>query len=257
VSQMARTSEKRLRSVVQRQPADCVGPGPSRLSGQATIAVDTAVIERAVAQLNAICKQATFDFAMAVGRLVIDTFHSGDLQAWRTRGAKDVSFRMLAKHPNLPMSPAALYRSVAIYELAQRVDVTRLRRISTSHMRLVLPLPREDQERILLLADAQAWSVGRLDKEVAAIPFGHVSSKGGRKRSSKLRKTMKVIERCLDEADNLIGAQDEEISPETARGAKDLTSRLREACRRLDDRLSQAQQDIGPSEQAAVRSLSP
>jgi hypothetical protein len=78
------------------------------------------VIERAVAQLNAISKQATFDSAMSVGRLVIDTFHSGDLQASRARGAKDVSFRMLAKHPNLPMDLTSRLR-VACRRLDDRL----------------------------------------------------------------------------------------------------------------------------------------
>src|SRR3974377_309327 len=89
---------------------------------KASITMPTdAKVERVVRQLNALCKTATFDFAMSVGKLIIDNFYSGDLGAWRNRGAKNFSFRRLAKHPDLPMSASALYWSTAIYEVSRRV----------------------------------------------------------------------------------------------------------------------------------------
>src|SRR5689334_13773044 len=69
-------------------------------------------IDRLVLELNSICKTATLDFAIAVGRSIIAGCYGGDLESWRARGEKDASFRKLARHRLLPMSPAALYRSV-------------------------------------------------------------------------------------------------------------------------------------------------
>ena len=213
-------------------------PGLTRRSDEG---VDTALIDRAVAQLNRICKQATFDFAMAVGRTVIDIFHSGSLETWRARGPKDVSLRKLAKHTDLPMSPAALYRSVAIYEMSQRLEIARWPHLSTSHMRLVLPLPSEDQARLLKLANANAWSVERLDREIATAASMGLRRKGGHRRQSPMEKTLKALGACIDESDNLVGMQDTEISPEMALAARKLMARLREACRGLEDRLGQLQ----------------
>jgi hypothetical protein len=112
------------------------------------ISADTKV-DRIVRQLNTICKAATFDFAMAVGKLIVDSFYAGDLDAWRSRGIKNVSFRRLAKHPDLPMSATALYRSTAIYEVCQRTGAADWKHLSTSHVRLVLPLAPGQQARLL------------------------------------------------------------------------------------------------------------
>lgn len=199
------------------------------------------MIDRAVAQLNRICKQATFDFAMAVGRTVIDIFHSGNLETWRARGHKDASFRSLAKHVDLPMSPAALYRSVAIYELSQRLEIARWTHLSTSHIRLVLPLPSEEQARLLKLANANAWSVDRLDKEIATAPSMRLRRRGGPRRHSPIEKTLKALGAYIDEFGNFSEVQDGEISPETALTARKLIARLREACKGLEDRLGQVQ----------------
>src|SRR5258708_6990288 len=74
-------------------------------------------VDAVVLRLNAICRTATVDVAMAVGSLVIETFYSGDLTSWRTRGPKHASLRKVAKHPQLLMSSGSLYRCVAIYEM--------------------------------------------------------------------------------------------------------------------------------------------
>jgi hypothetical protein len=198
------------------------------------------LIDRVVVQLNAICKSATFDFAIAVGRLIITSFYGGQLDVWRRRGQKHASFRKLAKHPDLPMSPSALYRSVAIYELAERMGISRERRLSTSHLRLVLPLPSADQERLLRTADAEGWSVSRLRDEIAAQPRAASSPRGGRKGRSPLRKTLHTLRGCLDDSDNLVGINesDADLSPESARSAAVLAARVRQACLKLETRLA-------------------
>jgi len=196
--------------------------------------IDTELVDRAILRINAICRQVTLDFAIAVGKVVVETLHSGNLQSWRAGGAKGISFRMLARHPDLPMSPAALCRSVAIYELSHRLEVGRWKRISTSHIRLVLPLAHAEQARLLDLADAHSWSVSRLNEEIAAIPSTAVRSKGGRRRGPPLRRTMTRLGRCIDELENLLNLQHEEISAEAARHVRDAIPSLREVCRKIE-----------------------
>ncbi len=226
------TSEKRFRAVARTRGGE--DSGVCRLDPETGAAVvDVELVDRTIRKLNAICRQVTLDFAIAVGRVVVDTLHSGNLESWRTRGAKGVSFRMLARHPDLPMSPAALCRSVAIYELSHRLEVGQWKRISTSHIRLVLPLPHAEQARLLGQADTHSWSVSRLNEEIAAIPSAAIRSKGGRRREPRLRRTMISLARCLDELDNLLGLQHEEISAETARSVRDAIPCLREVCRKL------------------------
>jgi hypothetical protein len=108
----------------------CVSPSGAVVDGDS--------IEEVVVKLNAMYKAATL--ALAVGTLIIGTFYSGDLPAWRARGSKDCSFGKLARHPRLPMSPTALYRSVAIHELCERLGVREWKVISSTHLRRVLKL---------------------------------------------------------------------------------------------------------------------
>jgi hypothetical protein len=199
-------------------------------------AQNDALVQKIVLQINTVCRRATFDFAIAVGKIVVDGFHSGDLDTWRARGKKDTSFRKLARHPDLPMSPTALYRSVAIYELSQRLGVNSSRRISTSHIRLVLPLERDVQARLLGLAEAHAWSVDRLGEEIRKLPDVPSRRLGGRKRGSNVERTMRSIHKCLEKADNLFGVADVELSRETVRSMSELAIRLRQTCERLEAR---------------------
>lgn len=210
------------------------GAVASAVHARVDTAVDTHVIDRAILRLNALCRQATMDFAIAVGKVVVDTLHSGSLESWRAAGSKGPSFRALARHPDLPMSPAALCRSVAIFELSHRLEIARWTRISTSHIRLVLPLGHAEQARLLDLADSHSWSVRRLNEEVAKLPAHEVSSKGGRTRESRLRRTMKVLERCIDDLEGLCTPPQREISAETAASLREAIPRLRELYRKIN-----------------------
>ena len=181
-------------------------------------------IELVVRRLNSICKAATFDFTLAIGAVVIQHLFGGDLSQWRSRDPnKSVSLRKLARHPHLPMSPSALYRSIAIYELCERLDIRRWRHVSTSHIRLVLSLPEHEQARLLRMAETNAWSVRRLDEEIETTMGRdgeqHRSRRGGRKRSSPLvhaaKRVAKSLEQLMDVLDNTEDALPEKGSEMT------------------------------------------
>jgi hypothetical protein len=196
-------------------------------------------IAKVVFQLNTLAKAATFDFAMAVARIVIREFYAGDLSVWRKRGHKDVSFRALADHPQLSMSASALYRSVAMYELCDRLQISDRNHLSTSHLRLVLPLPQEEQARLLQEAESKHWSVRHLEGEISMLVSRRVRhQRGGRKPRSHVKATIESLAACLHGCD-LDRAVDIEDTPESVEALLDMLDRVRDACAVLEHRITQ------------------
>jgi hypothetical protein len=157
------------------------------------------LVEGTVAALNAICKAATLDFAVSVGDCVIRRVYAGDMTRWRERDpSKEVSLRKLVRHPHMPMSAASLYRCIAIYEICSRMGVHTWAHVSSSHIRLVLPLAPDDQNRLLLLTESERWSVRRLDAEIAHLRRTHAatcSERGGRQRRTPLDEIARAVDR--------------------------------------------------------------
>jgi hypothetical protein len=191
-------------------------------------------VDTVVRRLNQLCKMTTFEFAMAVGRLIVDSFYRSDLNAWRTRGPKCASFRKLARHPDLPMSPSGLYRSVALYELAKRLRVDSWKHISTSHMRLVLPLPGEDQTELLNMAENNLWSVERLRQEVCGRDHRRAGGRGGRPRRPVVEASLQTLEKQLEHVRRSTVSGLEAISPEAAQSLCEMLRRVRGSCEQLE-----------------------
>ena len=209
----------------------------------AAMAAPDDIVECVVAKLNGICRSATLAFALRVGELIITTFYAGDLSRWRSRDrVKDISLRKLAKHPDLPMSVGALYRSIAIYELSQRLKIRSWKHVSTGHMRLVLPLSPDEQVELLRIAEAERWSVRRLDAEIAATSARGPLSRAGRggQRRSRLRRVAREVEHCVGAVRRTIAlheARTSDPSPESTRAAIDALRSAVETCMALELRL--------------------
>lgn len=137
-----------------------------------------AAIDRVVRDLTQLQRSASLDMANAVGKLIIDGLYGGDLAAWRSRGAKDTSFRKLSEREDLPMRPTTLYQSVAVYELVQRLGLSSPRHLGVSHLRTVLGLQEADQVSLLRQAEDEAWTVVQLTE--AAEDFRRDGRGGGR-----------------------------------------------------------------------------
>jgi CheY-like chemotaxis protein len=210
----------------------------SDIKGEAQI-LDTAkgeglsLVDRVVLRLNAIGKRVTFDLALSVGKVIVDSFYGGDLGVWRHRGTKEVSFRKLAKHPELSMSPSVLYRSVAIYELACRLGISPRGRLSTTHLRLALPLAEDDQERLLRSAELGTWSVSRLREEIEST-LSPSAIRGGRKRQAPFRRTLRALDRYLTESAGRAVVVSEEISPESVTEVSSALRRIQDTCAALE-----------------------
>ncbi len=201
------------------------------------------LVENVVLRLNAIRRAATFDFVMGVGALIVETFYSGDLTAWRMRGRKEASFRRLSRHPDLPMSSVALYRCVAIYEMCERLGIRNWKHVTTTHLRVVLPLPPETQRQLLDAAESSCWSVRRIEEVAANLqtlgPSAH-RHRGGRKPCSRVRTAVQVVEgRLCAVADALdAGGPDIESSPHGAQDILEILGRVRQMCAVAEERVA-------------------
>jgi hypothetical protein len=119
-------------------------------------------------RINEICRTATLDLAYRVGELVIAELYEGNLDGWAREGTRSVSYRKLAQRPDLLMSPSALCRAVAVYSLCERMGGRATwRHLTASHLQEVIPLPSQQQERLLKVAEAERWPVARLRAEVS------------------------------------------------------------------------------------------
>ncbi|MDP9151535.1 MAG: hypothetical protein M3O36_16565 [Myxococcota bacterium] len=230
-----------------RRAAVSVRQGGGAAESHATC--DDAPLDGVVLRVNAICKTATLNFALSVGRVIIESLYGGRLDLWRTRDpGKEQSVRRVARHPRLAMSPAALYRSIAIYELCERLESRSWKHISTTHMRLVLPLAPEQQAALLREAEMHRWSVRRLDQEVGSLAASSTARAahhgGGRKRASRLHQTIRQLKRSVEAVEGLIEAVDVEMSPESARASLEMLGLIRNACRSLETRVAQC---VSPS----------
>jgi hypothetical protein len=125
----------------------------------------------AVRELRTLARGASLSFALAVGRIVVESLYDGDLTAWRRRERKEHALRTLAAQSDLPISASALYRALAVYELCQRPGARAMQwqHLGLSHVRAVLGLPVEVQNRLLKLAEEERWTVARLERETLGI----------------------------------------------------------------------------------------
>src|SRR5262249_53925328 len=78
---------------------------------------------------------------LRIGELILERLYGGDVANWRSQRRKDVSFRRLAKHPDLPFKASMLSRAVATYVLSRRrTDLLQLKHVSQAHLQEVLNL---------------------------------------------------------------------------------------------------------------------
>jgi hypothetical protein len=168
-------------------------------------------LNQIVLQIGRLVMMAGLEAALRVGALIMHHFYAGDTAAWRERGPKTTSFRQLAEHPALPMSPGALYRCVAIFELCDRLGApSRWRNLGASHFRVVLGVDAQTQERLLAVANAERWTVRALQAEVLKRKLVR-HNRGGRRPQSPVKKIVRTLRKCLEEhreAINLFEAHD-------------------------------------------------
>lgn len=171
---------------------------PSELEDDAEAATEASdeEINIVVVHIRRLARSASLEFALRVGAVIIHHFYGGRVDAWRSRGPKSASFRKLARHPGLPLSAGALYRSVALYELCERLGApSRWEHLGASHLRLVLKLPQPQQEQLLARANSERWTVKALHQVV--LKQNVAPTRGGRRPEPPLERGLASMRRCL------------------------------------------------------------
>lgn len=192
-------------------------------------------IERATARINEIVGVTSLQFALSVGRVVVEDLYGGRLDHWRERGPKEWSLRQLANEPSLCISASALYRAMAIYELKIRMhDHPMWEMLSVCHIRAVLGLPDHEQRRLLDLALERQLSAKALEDAVASVRSELKSSRGGRPRKPRFIRSIEQAERAMLDANSAFGDLDAlcAMQPEDR---EDLARRLGVVRRRCDE----------------------
>ncbi|HWO11181.1 MAG TPA: hypothetical protein VNN80_16920 [Polyangiaceae bacterium] len=241
---------RRLRPSLPSHPdereGDCVEGGSTAASalepagGELDDGLAAEEINIVVAHIKRLARTANLEFALRVGALIIHHFYDGDPNAWRRRGPKVASFRRLATHPELPLSPGTLYRCVALYELCDRLDApSRWAHLGASHLRLVLGLPGATQERLLATANAKRWSVKVLHQQVLLTKTLR-KTRGGRRAQSPVVKSIISLKKCIAEhrdAIELAGKPTKQDVDQTMALVKEASSCLENLAKYLADAL--------------------
>lgn len=195
-------------------------------------------------QLAALGKDVSLEQAIEIGRLVIERLYDGDLAAWRGRGPKPHSLRTLARSADMSLSSSALYRSIALYELSERlggIERWAAAGLGISHLRLVLGLADDEQRRLLDLAATHAWTVAELEREAvgARQRSAQPERRGGRPRLPRFVKSVNRLRKAAEEHDDMFSDLDAvtEMAPAQIREIRETLATIRARCDELDRRL--------------------
>jgi hypothetical protein len=129
------------------------------------------MLDRIVSELNDVLRSGMMDLHLRMGRAIVFGLYEGDLRIWRSHGSKETSFKKLAARTerDLHVSATSLYRSVALFEMTDRLGISTWKRLGVSHLRTVLGLRDPDQRRLLTAAEESHWTVERLESEVSKL----------------------------------------------------------------------------------------
>lgn len=210
-------------------------------------------LDLVVSQLRRVSRDAALEFALSVGAILLHHFYQGDLAAWRDRGPRDASFRRLSQRPDLPLSPAALYRCVATFELCDRLDaVSRWKHLNASHLRCVLGLDHALQVHLLSQANQRRLTVIQLENEVTKVvcPEG----RKGRPPRPRLVNAVSALSRCLEVNQEVFAnTRAEALNATQLVAVREALSRVRQALDCVERRLhtEMSVRESGISELAA------
>ena len=177
--------------------------------------ISNETIDEVVAEINSQVRLAPLELAMKIGKLLIDKFYSGNFDAWRKKGIKDNSFRKLSEREDLEISPAALYRSVSVYEMFERIGgVSTLKHLKASHYYAVLGLTDKQQKRLLKRAESQTWPVRKIESEAKKVRKKR--GKGGRKPIPQFVKSIHQIQKFVNQPQKMFDGinKADELKPE-------------------------------------------
>ncbi len=233
-----------------------VSPMNEAMRGSAAVLVCAPDIDGLVRELGDLYHAAGLELTVAIGRLILDRIYGGDLAAWRSRGRKDISFRKLERHPDLPFRASTLSKAVAVYLISQRrPDLLQLHNLGPSHLQELAGLERALQDRLIDQANEERWTVKRVRAEVRSLR-GDQDKRQGRPKLPAFLKWLRharegVDDRVLLRDTNHIG----HLDPVEARVLLDTARRIchqaERIARELATYLSAVERRRGPGQEVA------
>lgn len=201
-------------------------------------------VDNLVAELTTIHRERSIDLALAIGETVVKRFYAGDVSKLHDRSKQDTSLRMLASHPDLPVSATSLYQSVALYEFAERTQlVSTCEHLGVSHYRLLLGLPEKAQKRLATQAEKHRWTVKKLEEKTRAERKKNPRSAGGRPVLPTFVKSIHALRKYADAKSDLFGdleqldGMDEKDAAELYQTVTGLKLRLAELQEKLQEKV--------------------
>ena len=151
-------------------------------------AEDAGQVDRAVRHINATYHRRKLGLALDLGEYLLDTFFGGSSEAFKRYGDSHVSYRSLARHPDLRVSHSFLYVCVMV-TVQSRVlppDVLRSTLTVTHYKHLLAVKDTPTKVALARRAASQGWSTRRLMQAVAEWQ----TTQGARRRPGRPRLSM-------------------------------------------------------------------
>jgi hypothetical protein len=127
-----------------------------------SLAVDDDAVDAAVKEINKAYITGNLATARMIGGIIVERFFGGDLQSFHAGHRKNLTYRQLAKHPNLAPSTSSLWYSVAVYEHFRELDEAVAGALSLAHHRLLAHVEADTRTALATRVIAEGLTVADL-----------------------------------------------------------------------------------------------
>ena len=134
----------------------------SHLPGEAEY--DESLLCEAVKTLNVLYEARGLEAALRVGEYVLKSFFGGDVEHFRSRGRRHMTFRCLAGREDLSLSYSFIWYAVGVLEQMEQLPREIAEALPLSHHRLLLPV-REPRQKLKLAREAFNQNLSKRELE--------------------------------------------------------------------------------------------
>jgi hypothetical protein len=189
-----------------------------------------------VRELQEINRRTGLDRTLAIGELILTRFFAGSPDIWRERSRnKNNSIRRLAARPDCPLKRSALNDAVAVFVIVSALPSVRtFGHVGSSHVAATATLSPGRREQLLVVAEAQCWTVRRLKEEMVSLRRQHGETRGRRRSTEESRALANLhdavvrLERSIQQIAALL------LTPYGQREVQHLADQLRSSCAAIE-----------------------
>ncbi len=193
------------------------------------------LLEQLVAEAPLLNRPANLQVALRIGELLQSCLKHAAGASGPSMARP--SYKELALSANLGRSSSVLWRCVKIYELSVELPAIKtFVHLSTTHVRCVVNLPREQQELLLTQAESERWTCVQLEKAVAEFRRGslRVEAEHGRESGFFERPGVQLLRNLAASLTQLKRASSRSCAGLPVKVQGDIGQRLQELQRALD-----------------------